>query len=80
VIGRRQTEHGSGLGRHRWVVELTFARPSNRRRLLIRTDRRDDTHEGVLALAYCLIQRRLETTPGEISRAAAPAAFGYQML
>jgi hypothetical protein len=25
VIARRQTEHGSGLGRHRWVVERTFA-------------------------------------------------------
>ena len=25
LIARRQTEHGSGLGRHRWVVERTFA-------------------------------------------------------
>jgi transposase len=25
VIARRQTEHGTGLGRHRWVVEPTFA-------------------------------------------------------
>jgi Transposase DDE domain len=25
IIARRQTEHGSGLGRHRWVVERTFA-------------------------------------------------------
>jgi transposase len=25
VIARRQTEHGSGLGRYRWVVERTFA-------------------------------------------------------
>jgi transposase len=24
-IARRKTEHGSGLGRHRWVVERTFA-------------------------------------------------------
>jgi predicted RNA polymerase sigma factor len=24
-IARRQTPHGSGLGRHRWVVERTFA-------------------------------------------------------
>ena len=42
----RQTEHGSGLGRQRWVVERTFAWLHNRRRLLIRTDRRDDIHEG----------------------------------
>jgi transposase len=25
VIAGRQTEHGSGLGRYRWVVERTFA-------------------------------------------------------
>jgi transposase len=63
IIARRQTEHGSGLGRHRWVVERTFAWLHNRRRLLIRTDRRDDIHEGFLALACCLIcWRRLETS------------------
>ena len=55
VIARRKTENGSGLGRHRWVVERTFAWLHNRRRLLIRTDRRDDIHEGFLALACCLI-------------------------
>lgn len=63
VIARRQTEHGSGLGRHRWVVERTFAWLHNRRRLLVRTDRRDDIHEGFFALACCLIcWRRLETS------------------
>ena len=63
VIARRQTEHGSGIGRHRWVVERTFAWLHNRRRLLIRTDRRDDIHEAFLALACCLIcWRRLETS------------------
>jgi transposase len=55
IIARRQIEHGSGLGRHRWVVERTFAWLHNRRRLLIRTDRRDDIHEAFLALACCLI-------------------------
>jgi transposase len=49
IITRRQTEHGSGLGGHRCVVERTFAWLHNRRRLLIRTDRRDDIHEGFLA-------------------------------
>jgi len=63
VIARRQTDHGSGLGRDRWVVERTFAWLHNRRRLLIRTDRRDDIHEGFLALACCQITwRRLETS------------------
>ncbi len=62
-IARRKTEHGSGLGRHRWVVERTFAWLHNRRRLLVRTDRRDDIHEAFLALACCLIcWRRLETS------------------
>jgi transposase len=62
LFARRQTEHGSGLGRQRWVVERTFAWLHNRRRLLIRADRRDDIHEGFLALACCLIYwRRLES-------------------
>jgi transposase len=55
IIARRQIEHGSGLGRHRWVVERTFAWLHNRRGLLIRTDRRDDIHEAFLVLACCLI-------------------------
>jgi transposase len=63
VIARRQTGHGSGLGPHRWVVERTFAWLHNRRRLLVRTDRRDDIHESFLALACCLIcWRQLETS------------------
>jgi transposase len=61
IIARCQTEYGCGLGRDRWVVERTFAWLHNRRRLLVRTDRRDDIHEGFLALACCLIcRRRLE--------------------
>ena len=63
VIARRHSEHGSGLGRERWVVERTFAWLHNRRRLLVRTDRRDDIHEGFLALACCQITwRRLEAS------------------
>ncbi len=63
VIARRQTEHGSGLGRHRWVVERTFSWLHNKRRLLVRTDRSHQTHEAFLDLACCLIcWRRLETS------------------
>jgi transposase len=63
VIARRQTDHGTGLGRERWVVERTFAWLHNRRRLLLRTDRRHETHEALLALACCLIcWNRLETS------------------
>ena len=72
VIARRQTEHGSGLGRQRWVVERTFAWLHNRRRLLIRTDRHDDIHEGFLALACCLIcwRRRESLRPPAVPGAA----------
>jgi transposase len=63
LIARRHTGHGSGLGRERWVVERTFAWLHNRRRLLLRTDRLDQIHEGFLALTCCLIcWRRLETS------------------
>jgi transposase len=63
VIARRQTEHGSGLGRERWVVERSFAWLHQRRRLLVRYDRRADIHEAFLALACCLIcWRRLKTS------------------
>jgi transposase len=63
VIARRQTEHGSHLGRDRWVVERTFAWLHNRRRLLLRTDRRDDIHESFLSIARCPIcWRRLEAS------------------
>jgi transposase len=63
LIARRRTEHGSGLGRQRWVVERTFAWLHQRRRLHVRYDRRADIHEAFLALACCLIcWRRLETS------------------
>jgi transposase len=63
VIARRESGHGSGLGRERWIVERTFAWLHNRRRLLLRTDRRHEIHEAFVALACCLIcWRRLETS------------------
>jgi len=40
VIARRRTEHGSGLGKFRWVVERTHSWLHNFRRLRIRFDRR----------------------------------------
>jgi transposase len=55
VIARRQTEHGSGLGRVRWVVERTFAHLHNLKRLLVGYERRADMHEAMLALGCCLI-------------------------
>jgi transposase len=62
-IARRQTEHGSGLGRYRWVVERTFAWLHQFKRLLVRYDRRHEIHEAFLALGCCLIcYRRLSNT------------------
>ena len=62
-IGRRQTAHGSGLGRYRWVVERTFAWLHQFKRLLVRYDRRHDMHEAFLAIGCCLVCfRRLKNS------------------
>jgi hypothetical protein len=55
VIARRSTEHGSGLGVHRWVVEQSIALLHWFRRLRIRWDIRDDIHEAFLSLACAII-------------------------
>jgi transposase len=60
-IARRNTEHGSGLGRVRWVVERTFAWLHHFKRLLVRYDRRAEIHQAFLALGCCLVCfRRLQ--------------------
>jgi transposase len=55
LIARRKTEHGSALGRYRWVVERTFAWLHHFRRLLVRYDRRAEIHESFLTLGCSLI-------------------------
>jgi hypothetical protein len=55
VISRRGTEHGSGLGVHRWVVEQSIALLHWFRRLRIRWEIRDDIHEAFLSLACSII-------------------------
>jgi len=57
-IARRQTEHGSGLGRLRWVVERAFAWLHGFKRLRTRYERRADLHLGLLQLACALICHR----------------------
>jgi transposase len=47
------TEHGSGLGRWRWVVERTFAWLNQFRRLRVRYEKRADIHEAFLSLGVC---------------------------
>lgn len=54
-IAERGTEHGSGLGVNRWVVERTFAWYQGMRRLRIRWERRADMYEAFLSLATCII-------------------------
>ncbi|WP_231401553.1 IS5 family transposase [Cupriavidus sp. WS] len=55
VIAKRRTEHGSGLGKFRWVVERTHAWLRNFRRLRIRFERRADIHEAFLKLGCSLV-------------------------
>lgn len=55
VLARRSTEHGSGLGVYRWVVERTLAWLHQFRRLRIRYERRADIHEAFLSLGCSLI-------------------------
>ncbi len=63
MIARRCTDHGSGLGRVRWVVERTFAWLHNFRRLRIRWERDAGIHRGLLQLACSLICfRQLRTS------------------
>src|ERR1035438_3326059 len=56
-LARRNTEHGSGLGRWRWVVERTFAWLNQFRRLRVRYEKRADIHEAFLSLGCALICR-----------------------
>jgi transposase len=61
VIARRSTDHGSGLGRVRWMVERTFAWLHNFRRLRIRWERDASMHRALLSLGCALIcWRRLQ--------------------
>lgn len=54
-IARRNTEHGSGLGVYRYVVERTLGWLHNFRRLRIRYDREAMMQTAFLQAACCLI-------------------------
>lgn len=54
-IAHRNTEHGSGLGVYRWVVERTNSWLHQYRRLRVRYERRGDIHEAFLKLGCILI-------------------------
>jgi len=55
LIARRQSSHGSGLGKLRWVVERTFAHLHHCKRLHVRYECRAEMHEAMLALGCCLV-------------------------
>jgi transposase len=64
-VARRNTEHGSGLGIIRWVVEQSEALVHQFRRLKMRFDKRDDIHQAFLTLAEVVIcWRRLGSVMG----------------
>lgn len=54
-LAERGTEHGSGLGKFRWVVERTLSWLHQQRRLRVRYERRADIHFALLKIALCLI-------------------------
>ncbi len=54
-LAKRRTEHGSGLGSYRWVIERTHAWFHNFRRLRVRYERRADIHEAFLTIGCILI-------------------------
>ena len=51
-IARRGVEASQRLGRHRWVVERTFAWLNGFRRLAIRYERRADIHYALTVLGW----------------------------
>ena len=54
-IARRGVETSQKLGRHRWVIERSFAWLNKFRRLTIRYERRLDMHHAFTSLACSLI-------------------------
>jgi transposase len=54
-IAKRSTDHGSGLGVHRCVVEWTFSWLFQFRRLRVRYEKRADIHTAFLTIGCLLI-------------------------
>jgi transposase len=59
VIARRGAEHGSGLGKQRWVVERTFAWLHNLRRLRTRYERSAELHMAFMLLGCAVVCQRM---------------------
>jgi transposase len=56
AAARRGIDRSQRLGRHRWVIERTFAWINRFRRLAVRYERRLDIHYAFTALACSLIR------------------------
>jgi hypothetical protein len=54
-IAKRGSERGSGLGKHRCVIEGVFFWLFIQRRLRLRYEKRDDIHTAFLAIGCILI-------------------------
>ena len=66
-IPRQRDPHGNGLGTVRYVVEQTLALLHQFRRLRVRYERRDDTHEALMTLECAMIcWRRLHSSTGHL--------------
>jgi transposase len=59
VIARRNTDHGSGLGKFRWVVERTISWLHQFRRLRSRWEKLPAMHQAFLNLGCAIICFRL---------------------
>lgn len=59
----RSSEHGSGLGTIRLVIERTFAWLHNFRRLRTRYERLAELHEAFMQLGCAVICQRLLAAP-----------------
>ncbi len=55
LLAKRYTEHGSGLGKTRWVVERCLSWLHQFKRLRQRYERRSDIHDAFLSLGCALI-------------------------
>jgi len=54
-IARRGIDSSQHLGRHRWVVERTFAWVNQFRRLIVRYERHADLYRAFLVIAAAII-------------------------
>jgi transposase len=55
LLARRNSAHGSKLGRYRWPVERTLGWMHQPRRLRTRYEKRGDVHEAFMLIEQALI-------------------------